>query len=135
VKNKAFFYANYEGLRQSLGQTFTNIVPSAEFRTEVLTQSPVLRPILDAYPLGQVPIDADTALLTKVASDTAKMPECSASIIGSMTRTRPLYVITSTMPTSISPKTQWEATTWCPMFLPTWFCNTSASYPPRPSTK
>jgi hypothetical protein len=135
VKNKAFFYANYEGLRQSLGQTFTNIVPSAAFRTEVLTQSPVLRPILDAYPLGQVPIDADTALLTKVASDTAKMPECSASIIGSMTRTRPLYAITSTMPTSISPKTQWEATTWCPTFLPTWFCNTSASYPPRPSTK
>ena len=72
VKNKAFFYANYEGLRQSLGQTFTNIVPSAAFRTEVLAQSPVLRPILDAYPFGQAPIDADTALLTKVASDTIR---------------------------------------------------------------
>jgi hypothetical protein len=27
IKNKAFFYANYEGLRQSLGQTFINFVP------------------------------------------------------------------------------------------------------------
>jgi outer membrane receptor protein involved in Fe transport len=72
VKDKAFFYANYEGLRQSLGQTFTNVVPSAAFRTQVLTQSPVLKPILDAYPLGQVPIDSDTDLLTKVASDTIR---------------------------------------------------------------
>jgi outer membrane receptor protein involved in Fe transport len=72
VKDKAFFYANYEGLRQSLGQTLTNVVPSAAFRAKVLVQSPVLKPILDAYPLGQVPIDSDTDLLTKVASDTIR---------------------------------------------------------------
>jgi hypothetical protein len=36
VKNKAFFYANYEGLRQSLGQTFINFVPNAAFRAQVL---------------------------------------------------------------------------------------------------
>jgi hypothetical protein len=72
VKDKAFFYANYEGLRQSLGQTFTNVVPSAAFRAEVLARSPVLKPVLDADPLGQVPIDSDTDLLTKVASDTIR---------------------------------------------------------------
>ena len=72
IKDKAFFYANYEGLRQSLGQTFTNVVPSAAFRAKVSAQSPVLKPILDAYPLGQVPIDSDTDLLSKVASDTIR---------------------------------------------------------------
>jgi outer membrane receptor protein involved in Fe transport len=72
VKDKAFFYANYEGLRQSLGQTFINFVPNAAFRAMVLAKSPVLKPILDAYPMGQIPIDSVTDQLTKVASDTIR---------------------------------------------------------------
>jgi hypothetical protein len=51
-KNKAFFFANYEGLRQSLGQTLIGFVPSAAFRAQVLAQSPSLAPILDSYPAG-----------------------------------------------------------------------------------
>src|SRR5262249_48333894 len=51
-KNKAFFFANYEGLRQSLGVTFVNFVPSAAFKAKVLAASPALKPILDAYPAG-----------------------------------------------------------------------------------
>ena len=72
VKNKAFFYANYEGLRQSLGQTFVNFVPNAAFRAQVLAQSPALKPILDAYPMGQTPNDSVSDVLTKVASDTIR---------------------------------------------------------------
>ncbi len=72
VKDKAFFYANYEGLRQSLGQTFVNFVPNAAFRAQVLAQSPALKAILDAYPLGQTPNDSVSDILTRVASDTIR---------------------------------------------------------------
>jgi len=51
VKNKAFFFANFEDLHQSLGQTFINFVPNAAFRSQVLATSPILKPIIDAYPL------------------------------------------------------------------------------------
>jgi hypothetical protein len=60
IRNKAFFFVNYEGLRQSLGQTLTSFVPSASFRAAVLGQSPVLAPLINAYPSGQVSIDQDT---------------------------------------------------------------------------
>src|SRR5262245_14607149 len=71
-KDKAFFYANYEGLRQSLGQTFINFAPNATFRARVLAKSPELKPILDAYPTGGTPIDDVTNQVTKVASDTVR---------------------------------------------------------------
>jgi hypothetical protein len=38
----------------------------------VLAKSPVLKPILDAYPVGQTPIDSVTDQITKVASDTIR---------------------------------------------------------------
>jgi len=40
VKDKAFFYANYEGLRQNLGQTFINFVPNAAFRAQGAREVP-----------------------------------------------------------------------------------------------
>jgi hypothetical protein len=72
VKNKAFFYLNYEGLRQSLGVTFTNFVPSAAFRAQVLAKSPSLAPVLNAYPLGQTSINSVTDQITKVTTDTVR---------------------------------------------------------------
>lgn len=72
VKNKAFFYANYEGLRQSLGETLTSFVPNAAFRAQVLAQSPVLKPLLDAYPTGGTPIDSVTNQINAVAYDTVR---------------------------------------------------------------
>src|SRR5215470_8294859 len=71
-KEKAFFYANYEGLRQNLGHTFINFVPNAAFRAQVLAKSPALKPILDAYPTGGTPVDNITNQVTKVASDTIR---------------------------------------------------------------
>jgi len=52
VPNKTFFYANYEGLRQRLGQTQIGLVPSPMFAAETDALSPALGPILAAYPKG-----------------------------------------------------------------------------------
>ena len=72
IKDKAFFYLNYEGLRQNLGHTFSNAVPNAAFRAQVLAKSPVLKPILDAYPIGQTHLDSVTDQVDLVASDTIR---------------------------------------------------------------
>ncbi|MFN0104450.1 MAG: carboxypeptidase regulatory-like domain-containing protein [Bryobacteraceae bacterium] len=50
LKNRTFFFANYEGLRQRVSQTFRNDVPSAAFRARATTAA--VRQILDAYPMG-----------------------------------------------------------------------------------
>jgi hypothetical protein len=55
VKNRTFFFFNYEGYRQVLGQPLTGLVPSAAYRAQVLAKSPALAPIVNAYPLGNVP--------------------------------------------------------------------------------
>lgn len=55
VSNRTFFYANYEGLRQRLGQVQIGLVPSPSFVTQVETQSPALTPIISAYPHGTSP--------------------------------------------------------------------------------
>jgi hypothetical protein len=72
AKNKAFFYVNFEDLHQSLGETLVNSVPNAAFRAAVLAKSPALKPILDAYPMGQTPIDSVSDQITKVATDTIR---------------------------------------------------------------
>jgi hypothetical protein len=72
VKDKAFFYANYEGLRQSLGETLINVVPNAAFRAQVLAQSPGLAPIVNAYPMGTVHLDSITDQITSVATNTVR---------------------------------------------------------------
>ena len=75
IRNKAFFFLNYEGLRQSLGETLTNYIPNDAFRALVLAKSPQLKPILDAYPTGGVPDPSDpteTNIYTKVVTDTIR---------------------------------------------------------------
>jgi hypothetical protein len=52
ARNKAFFFANFEGLRQRQTSTYTNQVPSALLRSRVLSASPELRTFIEAYPLG-----------------------------------------------------------------------------------
>jgi hypothetical protein len=53
IKDRTFFFIDYEGLRQTLGQTLIGFVPSDVYRANVLKTSPQLQPILAAYPLGQ----------------------------------------------------------------------------------
>jgi hypothetical protein len=61
VRNKTFFYASYEGLRQDLGQALTGFVPTDAFRAQVAAKSPALAGILNAYPNGQQQISAQVA--------------------------------------------------------------------------
>jgi hypothetical protein len=52
VKDKTFFFLNYEGSRQALGATGSGTVPSASMRAITLSASPVLAPIVQSFPLG-----------------------------------------------------------------------------------
>ncbi len=72
IKDKAFFYANYEGLRQELTNTYISIVPNAAVRSQIVAASPVLKPLLDGYPAGQTPNDAFTDRLTVDAKNTTR---------------------------------------------------------------
>ncbi|HTC96008.1 MAG TPA: carboxypeptidase regulatory-like domain-containing protein [Terriglobales bacterium] len=56
IRDKTFFYASYEGIRQTLGQTLTGFVPTDTFRAQVVAQSPALASIINAYPEGQTQI-------------------------------------------------------------------------------
>jgi hypothetical protein len=58
-KDKDFFFASYEGLRQRVGQTLLGFVPSAAFRAQVLAKTPGLSQVIAAYPLGTSPLDAN----------------------------------------------------------------------------
>ncbi len=72
VKDKAFFFLNFEGLEQSLGQTLTSFVPSAAFRSAVLAKSPALAPLINAYPVGGTPIDPDTNQISVGVKNTVR---------------------------------------------------------------
>jgi carboxypeptidase family protein/TonB-dependent receptor-like protein len=54
AKDRTFFFANYEGIRQFRGQTLHAFVPSASFAAQVLATSPQMAPIMQAFPAGQV---------------------------------------------------------------------------------
>ncbi len=49
-KNRTFFFANFEGLRQRVTTTQRGDVPSAAFRARATT--PAVRQLVDAYPVG-----------------------------------------------------------------------------------
>ncbi|MGH9937917.1 MAG: TonB-dependent receptor domain-containing protein [Blastocatellia bacterium] len=52
AKDKTFFFFNYEGIRQTQGQTFISAVPNAATRASVAAASPALAAIVNAYPRG-----------------------------------------------------------------------------------
>jgi hypothetical protein len=68
VRDRTFFFANYEGFRQQLGGVpQTGFVPSASFRSEVTTAQPALAFIVNAYPQGQAPTsDANVDTFTGI---------------------------------------------------------------------
>ena len=67
-RDKTFFYATYEGLRQTLGQTLPGFVPTDAFRAQVAAQSPALTAILAAYPKGTLPVAGSTTVAEFVGS-------------------------------------------------------------------
>ncbi len=50
LENRTFYFFAYEGLRQDKSQSLIGFVPSQAFRTLALQQSPVIKPLLDAFP-------------------------------------------------------------------------------------
>lgn len=69
VKDRTFFFVNYEGFRQNLGGVpATGFVPSPAFRAQVLTRHPELATLINAFPQGQTPsgTDPNAYLLTTV---------------------------------------------------------------------
>jgi Carboxypeptidase regulatory-like domain len=60
IKDKTFFFVSYEGYRQRLGQTLPGFVPNDALRAEILATSPALAPIVNGFPHGQTPLDANT---------------------------------------------------------------------------
>jgi hypothetical protein len=51
-KNRTFFFLDHEELRQVQDLTLIGFVPSAQLRSQIAAQSPVLAPIVNAYPVG-----------------------------------------------------------------------------------
>jgi Carboxypeptidase regulatory-like domain/TonB dependent receptor len=60
VRNRTFFFANYEGFRQQLGGVpQIGFVPSPAFRAQVVAAQQALAPIVNAFPQGQSPSPTD----------------------------------------------------------------------------
>lgn len=59
-RDKTFFFVSYEGYRQILGQTLPGFVPNDALRSQILATSPALAPIVNGFPQGQTPFDANT---------------------------------------------------------------------------
>ncbi|MGB6746322.1 MAG: carboxypeptidase-like regulatory domain-containing protein, partial [Terracidiphilus sp.] len=60
VRDRSFFFFNYEGLRQSYGQPLSGFVPSPAFAAQTAAANPALAPILAAYPTtGLAPYATD----------------------------------------------------------------------------
>jgi hypothetical protein len=72
MKNKAFFFANYEGLRQRIGQTLIGFVPSDSFRAGALAQSLQIAPLVNAYPHGTIPLSADVSQINTAAAQSIR---------------------------------------------------------------
>ena len=54
-KDRTFFFLNYEGLRQTLGQPLVGFVPSPAYIAATKIKSPAIATLLAFYPTGQTP--------------------------------------------------------------------------------
>jgi len=71
-KNHTFFFATYEGLRQRLHETVIGFVPNVAYRETVAATSPILKPFLDSWPIGQTHIDSLTDQWITVGLDSRR---------------------------------------------------------------
>ncbi|HXA07044.1 MAG TPA: TonB-dependent receptor [Bryobacteraceae bacterium] len=71
-KNRTFFFLDYEALRQRLHSTIIGFVPNAAYRASVAATSPILKPFLDSWPIGQTHLDSLTDEWTTVGLDSRR---------------------------------------------------------------
>jgi outer membrane receptor protein involved in Fe transport len=69
TQDKAFFFFNYEGLRQHLDQTFQAFVPTLAVRSQAVAS---VKPIIDLYPAPTTVIGGGIGTLITVGGQTAK---------------------------------------------------------------
>jgi hypothetical protein len=62
IKDKTFFFLNYEGLRQSQATRESAVVPDPGLQQAILTTSPEMCPILEAWPWRQSAVSQNQAL-------------------------------------------------------------------------
>jgi len=55
IHNKLFVFVNYEGIRQVFSQQLSGFVPTDAYRAQVAAKSPVLAPLINAFPEGALP--------------------------------------------------------------------------------
>jgi hypothetical protein len=67
VRDRSFFYLNYEGLRQTLGQTLVGFVPSDAVRSRAAT-APALAPIIAAFPESPIAYQGSSTVSEFVGS-------------------------------------------------------------------
>jgi carboxypeptidase family protein/TonB-dependent receptor-like protein len=79
VKDKTFYFVNYEGSRQRIGITGSGRVPSEEMRRQTLVNSPELKPILDMFPRG-TSRTGDPLVDQFTTSQTSRVREDTASV-------------------------------------------------------
>src|SRR5438270_772970 len=65
---------------------------NAAFRSKVLASSPVLKPILDAWPIGQTPVDASTDLYTAAGVNSVRENSVTARVDHTATDRTSLFV-------------------------------------------
>ena len=63
IRNKLFFFTNYESVHQVFFQSIGGNVPTDAFRAQVAQKSPALAPLINAYPEGSIPTADPNALL------------------------------------------------------------------------
>ena len=63
IKDKLFFFVNYEAVRQMFYQQLSGYVPTDAYRTQVAQKSPALAPLINEYPEGSTPTSDPNALL------------------------------------------------------------------------
>ncbi len=63
IRDKLFFFANYEAVRQVYSQQVSGFVPTDAYRASVAAKSPALAPLIDAYPEGSIATADPNALL------------------------------------------------------------------------
>ena len=71
-KNRSFFFANYEAIRQDTSSNPLGYVPSAAFRQRALAASPGLAPLINAYPKGDTPLSPDIDSLRPLLHNTQR---------------------------------------------------------------
>lgn len=63
IRNKLFFFVNYESVHQVFSQQVSGFVPTDAYRAQVAQKSPALSPLINAYPHGSIPSADPNALL------------------------------------------------------------------------